>query len=408
MAVFFYQATDDKGKVVEGDLEAPDLRIAIEKVRKLRYFPIKVTPDTPGKNGSARFNLPVLEWFKGVPKREVLNFTQQLSTLVTSGLTLDRSLSITVNLTQNEKAREVFADVQKRVHSGSTFSEALSVYPGVFPKLYISMVRAGEAGGVLNIVLERLATFMESSQEMKSKILTSLAYPLFLVLMGGSAIVVLMTVVVPKFKAIFEGMEHRLPIITVFLMKFSEFATQYWWIFFIGLVLLLIGFFKYITSEEGKPKWDAFLLRLPIIGDLIRKIEVSRFSRTMETLQNSGVPVLQALAIVSTIVKNSVISKSIHDLHSAVKGGQGMSRALQKSGVFPPLAVHMIVVGEETGALDKMLVKVANTFDKEVDNALQRAMKLIGPILILILAVCVLFIVVSVLGGIISLNDLAF
>ncbi|QPJ62929.1 MAG: type II secretion system protein GspF [Candidatus Nitronauta litoralis] len=408
MAVYFYQATDEAGKVVEGDLEAPDLRVAIEKVRKLRYFPIKVTTDSPGKSGGSQFKIPGMEWLQNVPKREILNFTQQLSTLITSGLTLDRSLSITVNLTQNEKAREVFADVQKRVHAGSTFSEALAIYPTVFPKLYISMIRAGEAGGVLNVVLERLASFLEASQDMKSKILTSLAYPLFLVVMGGGAIVVLMTVVVPKFEAIFEGMEHRLPLITVFLMQFSKWVTQYWWAFFLLIGLAIFGFFKYITSAEGKPKWDAFLLKLPVFGDLIRKIEVSRFSRTMSTLQKSGVPVLQALAIVTTIVDNKVISKSVQSLHSAVKGGQGMSRSLQKSGVFPPLAVHMIVVGEETGALDEMLVKVANIFDKEVDNALKRAISLIGPILILALAICILFIVGSVLGGIVSLNDLAF
>lgn len=408
MTIYFYQATDEKGKVIEGDLEAPDLRIAIEKVRQLRYFPIKVTPDSPGKNGGSQFKIPGLEWLKGVPKREILNFTQQLSTLISSGLTLDRSLSITVNLTQNDQAREVFADVQKRVHAGSTFSEALAIYPTVFPKLFISMVRAGEAGGVLNVVLERLAAFLESSQDMKNKILTSLAYPIFLLIMGGGAIAVLMTVVVPRFEAIFEGMEHRLPLITVFLMQFSKYATQYWWAFFIGLVLTILGFFKYISSAEGKPKWDAFLLRLPVFGDLIRKIEVSRFSRTMSTLQKSGVPVLQALAIVSTIINNKVISKSVQELHSAVKGGQGMSRPLQKAGVFPPLAVHMIVVGEETGALDDMLIKVANIFDKEVDNALKRAISLIGPVLILMLALCILFIVGSVLGGIVSLNDLAF
>ncbi len=408
MAVYFYQATDETGKLVEGDLEAPDLRVAVEKVRKLRYFPIKVTADSPGKNGSGSLKIPGMEWLQGVPKREILNFTQQLSTLITSGLTLDRSLSITVNLTQNEKAREVFADVQKRVHAGSTFSEALAIYPTVFPKLYISMIRAGEAGGVLNVVLERLAAFLEASQDMKNKILTSLAYPLFLVIMGGGAIIVLMTVVVPKFEAIFEGMEHRLPLITVFLMQFSKYATQYWWAFFIGLALAIFGFFKYISSAEGKPKWDAFLLKLPVFGDLIRKIEVSRFSRTMSTLQKSGVPVLQALAIVTSIIDNRVIAKSVQSLHSAVKGGQGMSRSLQKSGVFPPLAVHMIVVGEETGALDEMLVKVANIFDKEVDNALKRTISLIGPILILALAVCILFIVGSVLGGIVSLNDLAF
>ncbi len=408
MALYFYQATDQKGKFVEGDLEAPDFRVAVEKVRKLSYFPIKVTADPPKKKVTTGIKLPGADWFQRVPKKEILNFTQQLATLVTSGLTLDRSLSITVNLTQHERAREVFADVHKRVHAGSTFSEALATHPKVFSNLYISMMRAGEAGGVLNLVLERLAEFLEASQDMKNKILTSMAYPIFLVTMGGAGVAFLLAFVVPRFKMIFEGMESKIPFITALLMDYSEFFTQYWWAVLIIGVAVIAAFMKFIRSETGKPKWDAFLLRLPIFSDLIKKIEVSRFSRTMATLQKSGVPVLHALTIVRSIVNNSVISKSIDTLHGAIKGGQGMSRQLQKSGAFPPLAIHMIVVGEETGALDEMLVKVANTFDKEVDNALQRAVGLIGPVLILLLGLCVLFIVVSVLWGIISVNDLAF
>ncbi len=408
MATFFYQATDREGRFIEGDVEAANFRLAVDKVRKLNYYPIQVAPERPKASLGRELRVPGLEWFQRVPQREVLAFTQQLATLLASGLTLDKSLSIIVKLTRHPRAREVFGEVHKKVHAGSTFADALSGFPEVFSRLYISMVRAGEVGGVLNSVLERLSVFMESWQDMKNRVLTSLFYPIILVLVGGAAVVFLITFVVPKFQTIFADMEDRLPWITRLLLEVSNVVSGYWWAVLVLGVAGAAGIFYFIRSERGKAHWDAFLMRLPLVGDLIRKIEVSRFARTMATLQKSGVPVLQALHIVRSIVNNTLIARSMNELHDALKSGQGMSRPLQRSGVFPPLAVHMIVVGEETGRLDDMLVKVADTFDKEVDTALKRMISLIGPVLILVLGLCVLMIVLSVLWGIISVNDLAF
>ncbi|MFQ5482839.1 MAG: type II secretion system F family protein [Nitrospinaceae bacterium] len=408
MPTYFYQATDHSGKFVEGDLEAPDYRIAVEKVRKLNYFPVRVSAEPNRAQLGDGLKLPSVDWLQRVTTRELLNFTQQLATLVGAGLTLDKGLTIIVQLTEHPKARSVFSDVQKRVHAGSTFAEALAAYPEVFPTLYVSMVRAGEVGGVLTLVLDRLTDFLETSQDMRAKIVSSLIYPLILLVVGGAAVVFLVTYVVPKFTSIFADMEASLPLPTRLLLGFSQVASQYWWALILVGVAAIGGASYYVRSDSGKPKWDGFLLHIPLVGDLIRKIEVSRFARTFATLQKSGVPVLQAMGIVRKLVNNLVISKALDGLQDALKGGQGLSRPLAKAGVFPPLAVHMIVVGEETGALDDMLVKVADIFDKEVDTALKRVVGLVGPVLILLMGMCVGFIVISVLWGMISINDLAF
>jgi len=407
MAVFFYQATDRKGKVIQGDVEADDFKTAVLKVRRLNYFPIKVAPDQARPRVSANA-LANLDWFKGVSQKELMNFTQQLATLVAAGLTLDKSLAITVNLTEKEATRQTFADIQKRVHSGTTFAESLALHPKVFSKLYISMVRAGEVGGVLDTVLFRLAGFLESARDMKSKITSALIYPTILLVAGLAALIFLMTVVMPKFLVIFEGAGNALPMVTRIFMGVIGFVNQYIWIL-LGIALVtVIGTTYYLKTEAGRLAWDRLLLRMPIIGDLIRKIEVSRFSRTMATLLKSGVPVLQSLQIVQTIITNRIIAQAMKKLREGLRGGQGFAKPLQSIGMFPPLAIHMIVVGEETGAIEDMLNQVADTFDKEVDIALKRVLNLIPIIIIIILGLGIGFMVVGVLVGMLSISSIIF
>ena len=267
-------------------------------------------------------------------------------------------------------------------------------------------VDAGEVGGVLNTVLHRLAEYLEKTEDMKSKVITSLIYPIILVVLGGAAVVFLMTYVVPKFAQIFSDMGDTLPFITAALLEISAFVTDYWWAVVLIALAMVLGFISFLKSEFGRFYWDSFLLKLPLIGDLIKKIEVSRFSRTLSTLMNSGVAVLQALSIVHGTITNKVISSGLNKLHEGLKGGQGLSKPLQAIQIFPPLAVHMIVVGEETGALEEMLLKVAQTYDKEVDTALRRAIGLIGPLLILLLGGVVILIVVSILWGMLAVSDI--
>lgn len=403
MTVYFYQATDKNGKFIEGDLDAPDYRMAIAKIRSLNYFPVHVWEEKPKKNISLK--IPDFGFLPQVPQKELLNFTQQLATLVNSGLTLDKSLSMLVQLTEKEKTREILADIHDRVHAGNTFSASLAEYPRVFSKLYTNMVRAGEAGGVLGSVLSRLTDFLEKSEELKGNIRSAMIYPILLVLVGGSAVVVLMTVVIPKFASIFGDMGRTLPLSTQFLLNTSSFLSSYWWalllLFTAGITTLMV----YLKTEAGKYRWDDLALKLPLFGSLIRKIEVSRFSRTMSTLLTSGVPVLQSLFITRTILSNSVIAKAMDRLYDGLKGGKGISEPLGKLSVFPPLAVHMITVGEETGTMDEMLAKISVAYDKEVERSIKQLISLIEPFMILLMGGIVGFIVISMLMAIFSINE---
>ena len=408
MTTYFYQATDTAGKIIDGDIEASDYRVAVQKVRSLNYFPIKVTQEKPDTSFLKKWKTPTAKafTFSKVSSYELMNFTQQLATLISSKLTLDKSLSITTRLTEKETTRETFQDIQKRVHAGSSFADSLASYPDVFSKMYVNIVRAGEMGGVLDVVLTRLANFLENSEETKNKILSALIYPVILILAGVGAVVFLITYVVPKLSGVFEGSGKATPFITQVLLNTSHIMSQYWWSIGAGLILAVLAFWLFLNSDFGRNLWDRLILRLPIFGDLVRKIEMSRFSRTMATLLNSGVPVLQALTIVQSVINNRVIASAMIPLQEGLKSGQGISRPLQKSNVFPLLAVHMIVVGEETGELESMLVKVADTYDKEVNNAIQRTLKVFEPILVLSIGGSIIFIVASILLGMMEVTNI--
>ncbi len=408
MTTYFYQATDPAGEIVEGDIEASDYRVALQKVRNLNYFPIRVSEEKPEKSFFKNWSAPASQafTFSAVSSRELLGFTQQLATLISSKLTLDKSLTITTRLTEKEKTREMFQDIQKRVHGGSSFADALAAYPKVFSNMYINLIRAGELGGVLDVVLKRLADFLENLQDTKSKITNAMIYPAILLSFGGLAIIFLMAFVVPKFAAIFEDKGDAIPFLTKVLLNISGFMIQNWWAIGATLMFALIAFLVYVKSDVGKFHWDHLVLKLPLFGDLVKKVEASRFSRTMATLLNSGVPVLQALNVVQSVINNRVVAAAMEPLKEGLKSGQGLSRSLQKTDVFPPLAVHMIVVGEETGELENMMVSVADAFDKEVDNSIRRILTVLGPLLLLSIGGTLIFIVVAIFLGMFSVTDL--
>ncbi len=408
MTTYFYQATDQTGEIVEGDIEASDYRVAVQKVRNLNYFPIKVTQEEPDTSFLKKWKAPTSQAFSfsKVSSYELMNFTQQLATLISSKLTLDKSLTITTRLTEKEKTREMFQDIQKRVHGGSSFADALAVYPKVFSKMYINLIRAGELGGVLDVVLKRLAEFLENLQDTKSKITNAMIYPAILISFGGAAVIFLMSFVVPKFAVIFEDKGDAIPLLTKVLLNVSGFMIQNWWSIGATSVFALIAFVTYLKSDVGKMHWDQLVLKLPLFGDLVKKVEVSRFSRTMATLLDSGVPVLQALNVVQTVISNRVIAAAMKPLQEGLKSGQGISRSLQKTDTFPPLAVHMIVVGEETGELENMMVNVADAFDKEVDNSIRRILAVLGPLLLLSIGGTLIFIVVAIFLGMFSVTNL--
>ena len=408
MTVYTYKATDKNGKYVEGDISASDYKAAIQQIRKLNYFPVKVSEGKGSSKFSFGMTLSRPSWGSPIPVKDLMTLTQQLATLVDSGLTLDDGLSTLVKLSETEKTRSVLADIRKQVHAGSSFADALAEHPKIFSKLYVNMIRAGEAGGILGEALSRLALFMEKSVELKNSIRSAMVYPAILTLVGGTAVIVLITFVIPQFSKLFEEMGAALPIPTQIMLGLSSLIIDYWPALILGFTGFIAAFNLYLRTNNGRLKWDKMLLKLPLFGPLIQKIEVSRFSLTLATLLKSGVPILQAMEIVRSIIINRVISDSIIVIQQALKKGQGLSGPLQKAGVFPPMAVHMITVGETSGALDKMLTKVSNTYDKEVEQSIKQVISLIEPMMILFMAVVIGFIVVSMLLAIFSANDIAF
>jgi general secretion pathway protein F len=408
MTVFSYKATDSQGNFVEGDIDAPDYRIAVEQIRKLQYFPIQVQEGKAQRGLSGNFDIPVPGFFNRVSPKELMSLTHQLATLIDSGLTLDTSLGNLVKLADGEKAREVLADIHKRVHAGSAFADALAEHPKVFGRLYINMVRSGEGSGMLTETLFRLATYLEKAEDLKGNIIRAMIYPQILVFVGGAAIIFLFTFVIPRFSGLFDEMGDALPLPTKIMLGMSSMFTNYWWIMLIILIAGIVGFIQYLKTPIGRLHWDGLVLKMPLFGELVQKLEVSRFSLTMASLLKSGVPVLQALIIVKTVLSNKVIVLAMDELEQGLKSGKGLSGPLQKSGIFPQMAVHMITVGEASGSLDKMLAKVSDSYEKEVERTIKHMVSLIEPIMILLMALLIGFIVISMLLAVFSINEAGF
>lgn len=410
MPEFIYKASDRTGKVFEGSLDAGDESDVIGKLRNMGYIPIRIGTSSGRKrlSSSLSLKLTIPTPFSKVSNKDLLSFTQELSTLIKAGLTLDRSLSIISEITENEHLKTVTQELLKDVRGGKSFSEALANHSGVFNRLYVNMVKAGEAGGVMDVVLERLVDFLERSQELKETVKNAMIYPVVLISVMGIVVSLMLIFVVPKFVSIFDMMGQEIPLPTQILLSFSMIIKNYWWLI-LGLSLACYYWFKrYTNTEKGRLNWDSTKLKIAMIKNLILKIEVARFSRTLGTLINSGVPLLQALAIVKEVIGNVVISNSIITIQKAVKEGKGISLPMRSTGIFPSLAMHMIRVGEETGSMEEMLMRVADTYDREVQNTVKRFIALLEPALILVMSLLVGFIVLSIVWAIFSINDVSF
>ncbi len=319
---------------------------------------------------------------------------------------LDRSLAILLDLTDNQRFRSILRSILTDIQAGNSFADGLAKHPRLFSRLYINMVKAGEASGVLEVILSRLAGFMERSKAVRDEVTSALIYPILLLLVGGGAVVVMMNFVIPRFAQIFSDTKQLMPLPTRILLAISAFTTGYWWVF-VGLIGLVgIGFRVYLQTEQGKVQWDQLKLSLPLLGRLIQEIEVSRFARTFGTLLQSGVPVLAAVSIVKETITNRVIVAAMSRLQEGVKRGEGISGPLRATAAFPSFSIHMAKVGEETGKLEEMLIKVADTYDERVRRTVKRLTSLLEPILILFLGLVVGFIVLSMLLAIFSINEL--
>jgi general secretion pathway protein F len=395
--IFSYRATTSEGAIVEGVIEAPDENTAVNRLKNSGIIPLRIS--TP-KTGLKRSIIPRSS------KGDLLTFTTELSSLLTAGLPLDRSLNILSEISEDRAMKDIVKSILKSIREGSSFSDALQKHPKVFPRLYVNMIRAGEAGGVLDVVLDKLNEFLESSKELKDHIFSAMIYPTVLLLTGGLSIVVLLIYVLPKFATIFSEMGTSLPATTQIIISASEAFTSYWWIILLAIISGWIIFRSYVRSEEGRFKWDAFKLKL--LGEVIRKVETARFTRTLGTLLKSGVPLLQALNNSKDIVGNRVIASAIDTVSKGAKEGKGIAAPLANVNVFPPLALSMIKVGEETGQLDTMLLKVATTYEKSLKLAIKRFISFLEPVMILGMGLVIGFIVLSMLMAIFSITNLPF
>jgi len=409
MTAFSYRASDPSGKIVQGSLEADDHKAAVGRLQEMGYIPIRIS-QAGGKG--RRFGLDLSgsasAVFKRITNKDVMVFTQDLSALLSGGLPVDRALSILIEAFEKDRFREIVTDILKTVQGGSYLSDALAKYPRVFSRFYINMVRAGEAGGVLEAVLERLAIFLESSQDLRDFIKSAMIYPIFLILVGGASLIILMTYVIPKFSLIFAEMGGAIPWPTQMLLAVSEALRRYWPILLALLAAAVFVSRRLARSPKGRRRLDRLKLTLPFTGDLVSKVEVARFTRTLGTLTRSGVPILQALQLATDIMGNVIVRESLSEVYERVKEGERLSKPLGDIAVFPPLAIQMIMVGEETGRMDDMLLRVAENYEKVVKNLIKRLVGFLEPAMILLMGVVVGFIVISMLMAIFSMNDMPF
>ena len=404
MPEFLYRATTLSGQSVEGSMDGKDEAAVIQSLHQLGYIPIRITSTFEKEAGPGLFSfLP-----QRVGVKNLLVFTQELSTLVSAGLSIDRSLDILGTLTENRRLREATRDVLKRVEGGNSLAEALGAHPRIFSKLYVNMVKAGESGGFLETILSRLAQYLESTKEIKDQIVSVMIYPLILSIVSGASIAILVTFVIPRFAGVFSDMGQAIPLPTQIILTFSQWVRGYWWVGFGIIASVYFGLKFYKRDAERRWRWDRFKLRWIGIGDLTKKIEVARFARTLGTLLQSGVSILPAINLVKETSQNEAIARSIAYAHDRVREGKSMSKSLEETGVFPPLAVHMIGVGEETGRLDEMLVKVAEAYEGNVRIAVKRVVSLLEPLILLVMGGVVGFIVLSILLAITSITEISF
>jgi len=402
MPLFEYKAVSPSGETVRGTMEAASEVSVIAKLQESGNIPLSA--NEAGKGG---FSLDVLRLRKrGMKLREVGQFTQQLATLLGAGLPLDRSLQVLLELAENDRIKQTLTAIRDQVREGGSLSDALDAQHGSFSRLYINMVRAGEVGGSLDKTLERLADYLERSKDLKDSVVSAMIYPIMLMLLAGGSLVLLLVYVIPQFTPIFEELGGDLPMITRIVLAVGGVLQNFWWAL-IGLAVLAVMMFRrMLANSEKRLNWDTRVLGMRWIGDLVAKMEIARLARTLGTLLSNGVPLLSGLSIASNVMNNALLRRSVEATAQKVKTGGGLAHNLAETGQFPRLALQMVSVGEETGQLDTMLLKVAETYDKEVRNTIDRLLALFTPVITVLMAGMIGTIVMSVLMAIMSVNEL--
>ena len=407
MPVYEYRALDIRGKSLKGIIDAESVFAARQRLRETNIFPVNLKETSVEEKNKVSTSRSIGALFNRVSLQEVSVMTRQLATLLGAGLPLVPSLTALISQTTNPRLKKTLAQIKEEVNEGNSLAWSISHHPGIFSTFYINMVRAGEASGALDIVLERLADFNESRQALQGKIKAALAYPMFMFLIGSIVLFFLTTFIVPKITGIFSEMHQTLPGITIFLISISGFLKSFW----PAIVLIIIGSFialRYMFTKtlRGQYLWDKIKLKMPLFGSLTHKMAVARFSRTLGTLMESGVPMLTALSIVKNVVNNRLIADSIAEASRDVEEGQNLSATLSRSRLFPPIVAQMISAGEQSGTLEAMFYKIADSLENEVESNITMMTSMLEPVMILVMGLLIGFIVISILLPIFEMNQL--
>lgn len=401
MAIFHYKALAADGRTRLGTLTVEDDRAAARELRKQGLTPIFIGAEKPGG-----FSLSIPGFGRKAKSADLLHFTEEIATLLNAGVTLDRSLEITAELTERPQFKAVVQNLQKTLRGGKSFADTLAAEPTVFSELYISMVRAGEVSGSLSVVMDRLADFERERDELRGYIVSSLTYPALLVVVGSASIFILLRYVIPRFAEAFADSNIAMPLPMEILLTISNVVQTYGFPFIGLLIAAAFGIRSWTKSEEGRLKWDRFKLRIPLLGQALLKADTARFARAMGTLVQNSVPLVQALSITKGVMSNRLLSGALDFVAKGVKRGEGIAVPMKKTQIFPPLAGHLLTVGEETGRLDEMFNRMADIYEKDTKEAIKRFTALFEPAVILVMGVIVGAMILSVMLAITSINQL--
>jgi general secretion pathway protein F len=408
MPVYAYKGLNASGRSVGGIIDADTAKTARIKLRRTGVYPTELNEQraADARELKLSLNFDVNQLFERVAPEDLALMTRQLSTLVGAGLPLVECLSALVEQVDSARQKRILSQVREMVVEGGTLADALKEHPRVFSELYVNMVRAGEASGALDVVLLRLADYTERSAALRSKVRSALTYPTLMAMVGSGILLFLLSYVVPKITKIFEDTHQKLPAMTVVLLAVSGFAQQYWWLIIALVILAVVGIRVSRRTPAGELRFDRATLRIPYFGKVLKKVALARFARTLSTLLEGGIPLLQSLDIVKNVVSNVVLRNAIEDGRNSIREGHSVAEPLKKSGVFPPLLIHMIAVGEKSGELEAMLKKAADAYDNEVEASVSALSSIMEPMIIIFMGGVVLFMVFAIMVPIFELNDL--
>lgn len=401
MTSFYFKAVATDGKLRTGTLHAENDKRVAQELRRQGLTPVYVGLE-PKK--SFELKMPV---FSGRKRRDVLFFTQELSTLLNAGVPLDRALNITSELTEASGFRLIVMDILRVLKGGRSLADSLATHPEYFSDLFVNMVRAGEASGSLASVFDRLSEFERTRDDLRSYIVSAMVYPALLMVVGAASIFILLNFVVPRFASVFEQSRMVMPLPTKIMLEASKFVQTYGPFILGGLAVMTLAFYAYIRTTGGRLWWDSIRLKVPVLGDALRKAETARFARAMGTLVGNSVPLVQSIGIAGAILNNRKISASLEIVSLGVKRGEGIAAPMRRAGEFPPLAAHLLSVGEETGRLDAMFNRMAEIYETDTKAAIRRFTSLFEPMVILVMGLIVGALILSMLLAITSINDVA-